>query len=420
MVSLRGYVRRAGWGSATAAGILAFLLIVTARAETPATPSSSPPSSPPIEMPPPEKIQIIVDRITEIAAKSRHLDTAQRAEFHKRCGEAFNGLVRQYSDFRLGLVAICQEEMPEEGIWPTKRQFEVVLERLVDGMVPDYDLDARQRDILQDRMRKVVLPLVEKRREQLEAVIMGGFIQYVSGEMPTTQQVSEWSKQVVPLVAETGKTWEEMYRFLLPHLRSDQRRILRKAYFEFGLGLKLAEAKVRSWAKGKFDRYEFEKPFPGPHHGPHATTRFAKQAGVDINPPPEIESDVLAEVGHTKNEADGMPGQPEDTEDAESDRRYIPLDRWQSYTKAFIKRHHLDEGQKTSALAILADVRQRARNYEQAHTKELKQLRRTVRKSKGEERTRVQEDLNELEQPLHELLDELRSRLDETLRERQQ
>jgi hypothetical protein len=401
------YVCRLGTRSLTVGGILLLLLIAVAPAEEPLPPDGL--------WPTPQQMRLIVDRITETAAKDRGLDQSQQADFRKRCERVVGDLLRNNTHARMAVAAISDESPPDEGLWPTRRMFEVVIERLVEDMVPDYDLDGRQRNLLNDRLKKVVIPRVEGRRKELESVIRGALIQHITGEVPTTQQVTDWSKQVVPLLKETGEVWDEMYRYMLPHLRPEQRKVWRNAYFRFRLGFTLAEAKFRSWSRGKFDRTELGKPFPGPHRGPHATTRFATEAGLDITPPPHVRDPVLGEM----DDASRRPPDTDEPEDAAktdgSKRRYVPLDRWQSHTKQFIKRHGLDEGQKTSAMAILKDIRRRANTYEELHGAEIKRLKKSLSKARGDARERLGNELSELEQPLVSLFEELRARLDELL-----
>jgi len=263
----------------------------------------------------------------------------------------------------------------------------VVIERFVDDMAPGYGFDERQRRLLLERLKKAAPPALEQHREVLEPVISDILVQYVTGEMPTPEQVAEWSEKLLPSYRELGSVWEETYQYMLPHLRPAQRSQWRRAYFVYKLGYTMGEAKLKSLAQGRFDPRELGRPWPGPHRGPGGILEEAKKAGMDPVPSPGPRSSSYR-------------------------KPHAQLDSWEKHARQFIQRHQLDEGQATSVLAILRDTQEQARAYRRRHAKKLAHLDVRLREAKGEALAEVMEELDELERPLRGLFREFHARLD--------
>jgi hypothetical protein len=374
--------------------------------------------------PNPEHLRVYVDRLTDAAARRRGFDENQRAAFRKKCEEACVTLLKGSRQLRMAAAAITSEPVVPQGTWPTPRMWNLILDRLVDDMAPGYGFDARQTELFRDWARRVALPRLETMRWTLEPAITDIMGQYTLREVPTTQAVTEWSIQLLPCYHELGATWDEGYRYMLPHLRPEQRAQWRRAYFIFKLGFDVGEAKLRSLAQGRFDPRELFKAWPGPHRAQEAIIAEAKQAGLVSGMPPKAEASAIGEVGRevAPSTAPAMPGargQKIPAPSGDSGERFIPLDRWQTYTKQFIGRYRLDEGQKTSAMAILKEVRERADAYRKARQKDFSRLEKSLRTTQGDTRAAAQAELMELERPMQVLFEELRARLDQILTESQ-
>ncbi|MBN1344781.1 MAG: hypothetical protein JXQ73_18960, partial [Phycisphaerae bacterium] len=171
-----------------------------------------------------------------------------------------------------------------------------------------------------------------------------------------------------------------------------------RTHFLAKVGFALAESKLRSFAEGRFDPREWHSPFPGPHQKTNEIVEQGNQAGLDTTPPPHLLSSIAGAIGVDGAAAPTAAGSPSRRGERAVDAPdYLPLDEWESYTKTFIKRFQLDEGQKTSATAILKEMRGRAEIYRRGHATEREAM----------------------ATPLRELFDEFRSRLDGLLTESQ-
>jgi hypothetical protein len=378
-------------------------------------------ASQPDYRPSPEQLKVFVDRLTDIAVRKHGLDDVERSEMRARIEKTVEGMLQRSRQLRMAAAAMASEATATHGIWPTLAMWHRVADAMVDDMGPGYGFNASQKDLLKDWLKRIALPRLEGMRGTLEPSIGEIMVQYASGRVPTSQAVIDWSRQLLPCLHELGVTWEEAYRYMLPHLRPEQRNQWRKAYFVFKLGFDMGESKLRSVAQGNFDMRELYSTWPGAQHGKEKIIEQARSAGIDPTPPPGLERTAVSEVG---NEVAGTAG-PQD-EAPPSGRgavtvnpSFVPLDRWQNYTRRFIVRHRLDEGQKTSAMAILKEVRDRASAYRRSHENDFQRLHEAIRKAQGDAKTGLQDELAQLERPLQELYDEFSGRLDQILTEAQ-
>ncbi len=319
----------------------------------------------------------------------------------------------------LASTAIPAEPEANESLWPTARMVQLIAERVVDDHALRYGLDEHQTARFRQQIVELIPTFLEKHRKVLEPVIVDVLVQHISGEVPTPEVVAGWAQKVLPILKEGVDKWDGAYQHMRPHLRPAQRRRWGRDHFYAKLGLSLAQAKLRSFAAGGFDPREWHQPLPGPYLEDREIISKAKKAGLDTTLPPDLISGVAAAigVGRTPTQSPAPVAGPSRPQQREDD--YVPLDKWESYTKQFIKRFQLDEGQQTAAMAVLKEMRERATSYRDAHRQAMRQAEKDLRSARGQARGHVQAELNELQAPLDRMFEEFRARLDGLLTESQ-
>lgn len=317
-----------------------------------------------------------------------------------------------------GGAAGASMEESEDSLWPTPRQIELLTERIMEEHCLRYGFDQQQRKLFRERFAKIIPAFMEKHRKTMEPVVMDVLVQHVSGEIPKAEQMAEWSQKALPVLEEGLREWDAVYQSMQPHLRRDQRKRWGGDHWMFKMGVKLAEAKLRSYARGRFDPAEWHTPTPGPHQRSDEILSQAKDAGMSTTPPPSLLGGIIGSIGASR--APGpMTGSPGRAKSVPPSEAYVPLDRWQGYTQQFIKRHQLDEGQKTAAMSILKEMRTRAKKYGDGRAAERARLKKLHGKASGADRAAAKAELDALEGPLRELFEEFRTRLNELLTESQ-
>lgn len=366
----------------------------------------------------------LVERFFDDAAKKRGLSDKEREAYRARGGKLITDyLANKENTWGPVLGEILSEAKDQKGWWPKPKVVGMIVDRAVDTAGRIYEFDDRQRGVFGRWMKERMPQMLEKQRKNLEPVMTDVLLQYASGKPPDPAKIQEWSKKLLPLTNEFKEVYSEGYRKMLPHLAPEQRSRWGKDYFRVSLGYTMVQAKLRSYSKGGFDPKEWSKTPANPNLGPLQYAKIAEQLGMDTSTPPHIENPIIGamsteRIGPDERLGPDRAGQVGKDADG-SGGRYVSLDRWQAQTRQFIKDYDLDEGQKTAAMAVLKEVRQRARAYHKTHRKDIDRLRRSARKAKGQARTRISAELGELERPLHQLFEEFRSRLDEILDETQ-
>jgi hypothetical protein len=312
-------------------------------------------------------------------------------------------------------------EPDEGGLWPTPRMIQVFAERVINDLASRYGLDDTQKSRLRDRLSKWIPQTFERHRARLQPVLNEVIEQHLSGRVPTTQQMADWSSKALPAAREVMEGADETYKAMRPYLRPDQVNRWGRDQFQFRLGFTLGEAKLRSWAEGRFEAREWHAPLPGPHQGEERIRQQAAQAGLQTQPPPEpVIYSLPGAMGQAARVAPPMIGSdPGRRNTGATPEAYLPLDQWESHARRFIAQHQLDEGQKTSVMAILKEVQGRARAYRRSHRHDYDRLEKILRQSKGDDIEGARADLAALDGPLREQFEEFCRRLDGLLTDAQ-
>jgi hypothetical protein len=327
----------------------------------------------------------------------------------------------------LGCVAgFCtgQEPQEEDGLWPTPRMIQLITERVVNDMSLRYGLDEQQKALLKEQAAKRVPQFMEKHQAVMKRLLNEVVGQNILGQAPTVQQMADWSKRALPVAREGMDEVEGIYRTMRPLLRPEQAARWGRDHFTFRLGYSLGEAKLRSFAEGRFDPREWRTPLPGPHQSEQDIMQGARKAGFYVFPlgvgPANLPGAAAGEVSQTPTAPRAGVGARRSADVGKGeDETYVPPDQWESYTKKFIAQRQLDEGQRIAAVSIMKEMRQRATDYRKAHRSDYARLQQALTRGEGGPTADVKAELSDLDRPVQDLFKEFRDRLDQLLTESQ-
>jgi hypothetical protein len=398
---------------ATRSALAGQLLLLTCL-QTPILAEQAPP--PPDPWPPPELVEPLANRLTDAVAKQPGFDEQRRARFRERALQDTRDFIKRNKPF-LGPILDAQFVNAQEPgtTWLSKSVLDRIADRIGDEASERYGLDESQRAYIRDRGKKIFTTFFTQHRGTLDPLVTDVMALSVERKVPTTQWVVDRATEMKPVLQALEKEMDAAYRDLYVRLRPNQRDKLRKDYLVLKLGCALTRGKLRTWSSGGFNQQEWYKPFITPFDKQQKIVQEGKVAGLKVQSPPEVSAAAEARIGSQHQSLLDDP--KEQTDDA--GRKYVPLSRWQSYTKQFIRRHKLNEGQKTSAMAILKETEERASAYRKSHAKELSRLNKSIRNAKGESKLRLQAKLDDLESPLREMFEEFQTRLNELLETKQ-
>ncbi len=283
----------------------------------------------------------------------------------------------------------AENDRPPEGLWPSRKLLRLILVRYVDDACDRYDLDEAQCHAVRETTADQWTDWLTQRRSELEPLVNEYLEMRLGLEPPSTEQVKAWSDRALPAFSavreQIEKTWDGFRAVMSPAQRA---RFEIKA-LKARAALAMAAAKLQQWREGTFDTSEVWEPRVPDERRQARKERRARRA--------ERRQRIA-----------------EETEAAQPDQIALELDRWQQYVADFIERYQLDEGQRTTALSLLAEVTARATEHRDRHRSEIAALERRINNPTDDasERDSIKEELQRLYGPIDELFAELARRLE--------
>ncbi|UCC32492.1 MAG: hypothetical protein JSU86_09455 [Phycisphaerales bacterium] len=281
----------------------------------------------------------------------------------------------------------AQPPTAPEGLWPSKKLMNLMLTRWADRISRKYELEESQRA----KVRKAVVErwgtFLNENRSTIQPLV-NEFVEMRMGlEPPTKEQVQAWAQRVAPAF--------EKFREQVDQGTSEFREILdplQKAKFELevlqvGVGVQVAEQKLKQWQKGEFEKYELWEPT-----GPDRRQRRAERRRRRME-----QARKTAEIAPQSEETDQIA---------------LELKTWERYVREFIRIYKLDEGQRTAVLSVLSELKERALAHRDRHREDIAKLERHIETFTGskEELADLKRQLTELYGPIDDLFKELRHR----------
>jgi len=258
------------------------------------------------------------------------------------------------------------------GLW----NVESMMDTAVKNISRRYNLSAEQERYTKALMARGVKEFLTKHEQDLRSLLQEILARQVGDQQVSPELAKRWGERALPMfydarqaILDNNMEWREI-------LNEDQKKVhdldlrLMKGNFEF------FEKRFQRWQTGEYQPGEL------PLGGDTRTT------------PRPVEPSPAFIV------------------------RQMNPDTWELYVKKFITDYRLDESQKTAALAILKDCRDRAKQYLESRKEDkarIDGLLIEARKSQPIDREKLREGsegLRELNKPVGQLFNELKERLD--------
>ena len=262
------------------------------------------------------------------------------------------------------------------GFWDA----DVMMENATLGISRRYNLSSEQEEYTRVLLRERTLRFLEVYEDEMRGLLKELFVQQMSGQPPSPEQAKEWGQRAKPLLDESKRAILEGNMEWRDILTDEQVKT-------HDLDLKLMDANFRM-LENRFVRWEQGQFRPGDWLG--AGGRQPQAANQ--NPP-------------RRPQTSEVPAVTEQNEDY-----------WELYVKKFIRDYRLDETQRTAALAILKDCRDKAEQYRVTRKDEFDkakaQLRAAMANKEVAEIRKAGQRIRDLERHINVLFEELKGRLE--------
>lgn len=247
----------------------------------------------------------------------------------------------------------------------------------------------------------------------------------LAGKPFTPEKVSEWMKAMRPIMMEELEGSNRSLReFAEKTMTPEQRSKIMKDLSIVDRRTKELDKSMATWEKGQWSPKDWGLEKDGVHVAMAGTSgdsgKDASSSAKDSSSGDKKEAGGAAQATTPRgpSQAGGPPRIGESggrfstrtTEDTSS----LPDEtKWVAYVKDFCARYSLNQGQKTTAYAILKDLQEQAQAYRGSRGDEIKRLEEQIRKaSSREERSAAQGELRETLGGIEDLFEELKTRLD--------
>jgi len=293
----------------------------------------------------------------------------------------------------------------------------------VDAIASQYALDEGQREALKKDILKRYPELLKRHRVILQPIVNEIVEMDLAEEKPTAEQVAVWAGALEPVMADVRKAIRATYEELKPMLQPDQKIRWDRDFAHIWVGVGLVQAQLTRWKQGMFKPDEWPPRFASVSANPSSA-----HASVGTQPamtqPTETAPGLQVAEPSTPTFNRFVPKQRESANERRVkasvvDRSNVSPDQWESYVRQFIRQHDLDRGQINQAMAILKDVRTRARQYREQSRHVIDEAETDRPYGEGRGRIVASRDEDLLREQLRDLFEELRDRLDGILRSSQ-
>jgi hypothetical protein len=299
------------------------------------------------------------------------------------------------------LVAVAQDREPDdrsadrassEGFWPSEKMVELFFVRWADEAAVQNELDDDQTARIRERMLERWPKFLKENREKIQPVMVEFIEMRLEMQPPDKERVQAWAKNaggVLDLFRGQINDGIEDFRKELNPL---QRAKFEKNVLEFSAGLQVAESKIKQWERGEFEEREFWDP-------PRSERRRRRAM------------EAAEEARRAADEAAA----------AAKDEISKELDAWDAYVQDVIRMYELDDAQRTSALSLLKEMKERATTYRDRNRERIDRLERRVielqeRNARNEDTKAdmetLSEQLVEVYGPIDGFFEELKRRVD--------
>lgn len=267
----------------------------------------------------------------------------------------------------------------------------LMLTRWADEVSRQYELDDAQRTKVREAVVKRWSGFLNEHRSAIQPIVNEFVEMRMELEPPTKERVQAWAKRATPVFEQFREQLNQGTAEFREILTPLQRSKFELQALQFGVGVQVAEQKLKQWQNGEFEPSEFWEPTTDPERRERREERRRHRQEA------------------AKKQAKAEP-EPEET-----DQIALELKAWEDYVKAFVRIYSLDNGQRTTALSILSELKQRAIAHRDRHRDDIAKLEERIQSFTGteEELADLKKQLTELYGPIDEMFNELKRRIEQ-------
>ena len=290
-----------------------------------------------------------------------------------------------------------------DGIWPSQKLMHSMLTRWADTISDEFELNDEERQ----KARKAIVnrwrPFLNENRDTIQPLFNEFLEMRLGVEPPDDDTVSRWAERALPAFqkfqAQAGEGTAEFRELLPPDKRAD---FAAKA-IKLGVGLGVAEQKLKQWQQGIIQPDEVWTP-----------RRSQRRARAKAKKKALESAQSAASVDVTSDEK-------AEPDEAQVDQVAEELGRWDKFVDDVIQRHEYTKAQQTAAVSFLDELKQRAVAHSDRRKEDIARIEYRIRHNTGkeEELASIEALLVELYGPIDDLFKELQTRVESIATTRQ-
>ncbi|MFQ5462201.1 MAG: hypothetical protein ACE5E5_06190 [Phycisphaerae bacterium] len=279
----------------------------------------------------------------------------------------------------------------QEGLWPSPKLQVLLLKRFARDLGSQYGFDEAQQAELDQAVLDRWVPYLDSHHEQLKPLVN----EYLELKMqltpPPKEEIQSWAGRAL---SEFESIKTQLYEGVddLREVANDLQRVKIDAQaVMLGGALTYGETQLKLWRDGQFDPADFLAPTRTQRR-----QRREKREEKKRSRAADQDQDVASEKGT-----------PHDVIEEE-------LSLWDQYVVNFVRRFELDDGQRSSAQSVLAEMKQRALSHRAQRSRELAELERQLEDENPtpDEQGEIKKKIQALYGPIDELFAELKRRVE--------
>ncbi len=277
-----------------------------------------------------------------------------------------------------------------EGLWPSPKLLDLMLRRWAEEACEEYDLDPEQRVQVREEVTARFGRFLNENRSAIQPLANEFIEMRMELQPPAAQRVQAWADRALPVFEKGREQVRQSHEDFRKVLQPTQRAKFEVDALKLGVGMSVAEAKLTQWKQGQVDNDVFWERLPAERRARRDERRRRRTETEE----PQVAAQA-ASVGPV-------------------DQVALEMGRWEECVANFIRTYQLDDGQRTTALSCLSELRERALSHRDRRREEIAQLEKRIEQFSGspEALADLKKQLTELYGPIDEMFKELQSRLE--------
>jgi hypothetical protein len=286
------------------------------------------------------------------------------------------------------VVESPSDAVPAEGLWPSPKLLNLMLQRWAEEACEEYDLDGEQRAKVREATVKRFESFLTENRSQIQPLANEFIEMRMTLEPPSKERVQAWADRALPVFEKSRDKIRESNDEFRKVLRPLQRAKFEIDALQMNAGMAIAEQKLKGWKEGEVDKDVFWEPLPAERRQRREERR--------------------------KRRADGAQSVEAVSPKTPADQIVAELDRWEKYVADFVLMYNLDEGQRTTALSCLSELKERAITHRDRRREDIARLEYRIEHNAADDAPldELKKQLSELYGPIDDMFKELQTRLE--------